>query len=138
MSARIEDKIKEIEKYLGELIEIIPVNLNDYIDDFEAKAACERYVERIIEAVVDLAFLFIKETKLSIPESDLQAFDILSAEKRISKELAEKLKDAKSMRNIIAHEYGEVDDKIVFHAISEELKKDVEEFIESIKKVNNK
>ena len=38
------------------------------------------------------------------------------------------------MRNILAHEYGEVDDEIVFNAVTEELEKDAIEFIKNIKK----
>jgi len=38
------------------------------------------------------------------------------------------------MRNIIAHEYGEIDDEIVFNAITEELIKDVGEFIKGIER----
>ncbi len=134
MNERIKDKIKDIEKYLSELNEIRPINLKEYIHDLKAKAACERYAEIIIEAVIDLTFLFIKERKLSLPESDLHAFDILLQNKIISSELTEKLKDAKSMRNIIAHEYGNIDDEIVFHSITEELEKDVKELIYIIKK----
>jgi uncharacterized protein YutE (UPF0331/DUF86 family) len=37
-------------------------------------------------------------------------------------------------RNILAHEYGEVDDEIVFNSIKDELEKDVKGFIKSIKK----
>jgi len=135
MNERINDKIKEIENFLNELEELIPQNLNDYLHDFEKKAACERYFEKIIEAVVDLAFLIIKNKKLKIPEEDKEAFDILANEDIISKELAERLKDAKGMRNILAHEYGKIDDKLVFHSITEELIKDVEEFLVNIKRL---
>jgi uncharacterized protein YutE (UPF0331/DUF86 family) len=33
------------------------------------------------------------------------------------------------MRNIIAREYGKIDDEIVFHSITEELEKDVTDLI---------
>lgn len=133
MNARIKDKIKEIENYLNELLEIIPRNLNEY-RELKTRAACERYFEVIIEAVVDLAFLIIKDKKLKIPEEDKEAFDVLVTESIISEELARRLKDAKGMRNLIAHEYGKVDDEIVFNAITEELEKDAREFIRAITK----
>ena len=38
------------------------------------------------------------------------------------------------MRNILAHEHGEVNDEIVFDAINDELEFDVKGFIKSIKK----
>ena len=132
---RIKDKIKEIESYLAELSDIVPESFHDYVKDKKAKAACERYFEKIIESVVDLAFLLIKERGLKTPEEDKEAFDILAGSKIIPGTLATKLKDAKGMRNIIAHEYGRVDDKIVFEAITEELEKDVREFIKNIKEM---
>ena len=87
----------------------------------------------IIEAVVDLAFLIIKEKGYKIPEEDKEAFDILLEKDIISHELSEKIKSAKGMRNIIAHEYGRIDDNLVFHSITDELEQDVEEFLKSIK-----
>ena len=71
-----------------------------------------------------------------MPEDDEGAFDILTNENMIDVWLAKKLKEAKGMRNIIAHEYGKVDDKIVFSALTEELEKDITEFLEKIKKVS--
>jgi uncharacterized protein YutE (UPF0331/DUF86 family) len=130
---RIKDKIDEIESYLNELETIIPSSFEEYVDNFEKKAACERYFEKIIEAVVDLTFLIIKDKKLKVPEEDKEAFDVLVGAKLISSDLATKLKYAKGMRNIIAHEYGKVDDEIVFEAITSELVADVKDLIKTIK-----
>jgi len=38
------------------------------------------------------------------------------------------------MRNVISHQYGKVDDELVFEAITQELEKDIKEFIEGIEK----
>ena len=82
-----------------------------------------------------MAFLIIKEKHLRLPEEDREAFEILAEEKIINKELSTRLQEAKGMRNIPAHEYGVVDDKIVFDSIVEELGKDVKEFINRISKL---
>ncbi len=132
--SRISDKIEEIEGYSHELSEIIPSDFDDYLVEFKTRAACERYFEKIIASAVDLAFLVIKERRLKIPEEDKQAFDILNEEKIISNDIREKLKDAKGMRNILAHEYGKADDEIVFESIKDQLIPDIEEFINQIKK----
>ncbi len=134
MNERIKDKMREIEKYLDELHQIVPESLGEYRSDFKAKAACERYAERIIEAIIDLALLIIKDKGLPLPETDLQAFDILSQNKVLSGKLAARLQDAKRMRNILAHEYGTIDDEIVFHAIGEELGGDSREFLKAVKR----
>ena len=130
---RINDKIREIEGYLSELEEIIPKNFMEYKTDLKTKAACERYFEKIIEAVVDLAFLIIRDKGYKTPEEDKEAFDILAQENVISLELATKFKEAKGMRNIITHEYGQTDDELIFHSITQELELDVNELIKSIR-----
>ena len=133
--SRIDDKLKEIEDYLEKLLEIIPQDVEDYKKDHKTIAACERYFERIVEAVIDSCFLVIREMDLKMPEEEERVFDILEQNKVISKELVEKLKDAKGMRNVISHQYGKVDDELVFEAITQELEKDVNEFIESVGKL---
>ena len=132
--SRINDKIIDIEKYLEELDEIVPSSFEEYKKDFQKMAACERYFEKIIEAVVDLGFILIRENDFKLPEDDEGVFEILLSKGIISERLSNKLQDAKGMRNIIAHEYGNIDDELVFEAISNELKSDVEDFLESIEK----
>jgi uncharacterized protein YutE (UPF0331/DUF86 family) len=129
---RIDQKIEEIQGFLEELESLLPIEFEDYKSDWKIRDICERRFEKIIEASTDLAFLVINDMKLKSPESDKQAFDILSDENIFSKELAQKLKDAKGMRNIIAHEYGHVDDELVFEAVTEQILKDVKEFLEEI------
>ena len=129
---RIEDKVNEICSYLENLAEIKPSSLEEYKQDFKIKLMCERCAEVIVESLVDLAFLFIKKINLNIPQDDRKVFDVLKEANIISGELAERLKDAKGMRNILAHEYGKVNDEIVFEAVSFELEKDVKEFLSAI------
>ncbi len=130
---RIDDKIMEIESYLEEIELIMPRSLEEYLSGLEKRLACERVFEKIIEAIVDLSFLIIQDRNLKVPEDDKNSFDILRQENIISEKLAEKLKDAKGMRNIIAHEYGKIDDELVFEAVTEQLENDVREFINVIK-----
>ena len=136
MKKRIDDKIKDIKVYLKQLKEIVPDNIKVYTKDFKTKAACERYFERIAESVSDLSLLVIKEKDLHIPDEDKEYFEVLKNENIISLELAKKLKEMKGMRNIIAHQYGSIDDELVYGVISEDLNEDVEEFIKIILEKN--
>lgn len=131
---RIQDKINDINKFLKELETIVPSEFIEYKSSLVKKSACERYVEKIVEAATDLAFLTIKIKKLRIPEDDIDAFRILLENKIIDEKLAKKLQNAKGMRNIIAHEYGKIDDAVVFNAIKEELIEDIGRFLNEIKK----
>lgn len=136
MKERIKDKILEIEEFVEFLIKRVPANLEEYKINLEKKAVCERYAEKIIEALVDLAFLVVKELRIEIPAqaSDTEIFNVLEKNDIISTLLSKSLQDAKGMRNIIAHEYGKIDDEIIFEAVSSELGKDAKEFISNITK----
>lgn len=131
---RMNEKIEEIEQFISELYKFIPPNitLEDYKNDLKTKAICERYSEKIIEAVEDLAFLIINYNNLKYPENEKEIFDVLVKHNIISEKLSKQLKDAKGMRNIIAHEYGKIDDEIVFEAATEQLEKDINEFVKDI------
>jgi len=130
-----EDKLNEIENYLEELESILPLNIEAYKKDIEKRAACERYFEKIIESIIDLTFILIKEDKLEIIENEERSFFVLSENKIISKELADKLTDAKGMRNFIIHQYDKIDDELVFEAVTEKLIPDVREFLNSVKEL---
>ncbi len=132
--SRINDKIQEIEKFLEELEPIIPENFEEYKINLQLKAACERYFEKIIEATVDLAFLIIRNKELEKPKDDENAFYILYKNNIILKELCQNLKAAKGMKNIIAHQYGKIDDEKVFNSLKEELINDINSFIKEVNK----
>lgn len=134
---RVNDKIKELEKYLDELREIIPLNYEEYKNNYEKKAACERYFEKIVEAIIDLGHLFIKAKRYALPTEDIKVFDILLEKDILDKELCERLKDAKGMRNILSHEYGKVDDELVYESITLEIINDAFSFLKKIEKELN-
>ena len=133
MKERINDQIIEIEKYLQELNEIAPINFEDYQINLEKKAACERYLEKIVEAVLNLCFIFAKEKEFKLSDGDDAIFDVLFQENIISNEFLQKLRDIKGMRNFIIHQYGKINDELVFEAITEQLEKDIKAFINIIK-----
>ncbi|MBU0980472.1 MAG: DUF86 domain-containing protein [Nanoarchaeota archaeon] len=135
---RIKDKAKEIKEFISELDSIMPDDLAEYKSSIEKKAACERYLEKIVEAMTDLAFLVIKARRLKIPEDDIDAFNILLENKIVDKDLTAKVKNAKGMRNILAHQYGKVDDGIVFDALKTKIMKDAESFSRQVLKVTGK
>ena len=113
----------------------MPANFNLYLNDLKTKAACERYFEKIVESLIDLAYLIIKEKSLKAPEGDKETFDSLANAQIIPESLAIKLKEAKGMRNIISHQYGNIDDEVVFESITHELIEDAQDFVHRVKRI---
>jgi len=130
---RIEDKILIIEKFLQELMEVMPNSFELYINNIEKRLASQKAFENIIESVNDLAILIIKERGFDLPSDDKRAFDILARGELISEDLAFRLKKAKGMRNFLVHRYDDINDEIVYDAISNEISKDTKEFLELLK-----
>ncbi len=129
---RISDKINEINQYLQELTQILPSNFEAYNNSLRDKAACERYFEKIIEATVDLGFMVIKSKQFEVPDTDKGVFLILKDHGLISAKIQKKLNEAKGMRNILAHEYGKVNDKLIYQAVCKELIPDITLFLKEI------
>lgn len=132
--SRIDDKIEEIDRYLTEIESVVLPEIGLYEKDFKIRAIYERYFEKIVEATADLAFLIIKEKGLRIPKLEKEYFDVLLEEKVISLEICDSMKDLKGMRNVIVHEYGEIDDELVFEAVKEKLIPVVTKFLEVVTK----
>ena len=123
------DKKKEIERFLEELEIIFPKDFEIYSKNLEKRLASERTLEKIIEAINDLAIIILKEKRLIIPSEDTRVFDILAEKNIITFQLSEKLKRAKGMRNFLVHQYGKIDDEVIFNAIEKQIFKDVREFL---------
>ena len=85
---KISDKITQINTFLAELDSIAPTDFKEYSSNLEKKAACERYIEKIVEATTDLAFLIIKLKRLRMPQDDTDALNVLLENKIIPQELA--------------------------------------------------
>ena len=133
MDNRRGDKIVEIEEYVNNLRDFSPSSFEKYMSDGKSRMACERCFEKIVEAAIDLVILIIKENDLGTPMSDREALALLSEKNVISPVLSDKLGDAKSMRNIIVHEYGYIDDEKVFYAIKNEILGDINELLGAVR-----
>ena len=81
-------------------METVPNTLEEYESNKIIRAACERYFEKVIEAVTDLAFIVITQKKFRIPEDDIDSFRILEENGVIDNEIYNHLKDEDSMKEI--------------------------------------
>lgn len=132
MTKRIIDKIEECRKYLGEFERIIPNNFEDYTK-IEKKAACERYIEKIVEVCCDLGYLILKNNQVDLTDFDGRVFDKLYEIDLFSTELLEKMIKIKGMRNLIIHQYGNIDNKVIFGNLNN-LITDINKFLRTIEK----
>lgn len=88
-----------------------------------------------IEALIDTCSLLVTGLRLGLPGDEDDLFDKLSRGGVLSPTTAQTLKRMKGLRNLLVHEYGRIDDAIVFETIRmrlgdvETCKRDILEFL---------
>lgn len=114
---RILTKVAELDGYLRELDSIRPATREEF-KAIEKKRACERLLQISIEAVMSICQLFVTGLRLGIPAEQNDMFEKLVRAQIISPEIAATLHRMKSFRNVLVHEYGDVDDDLVFRFLT--------------------
>ena len=83
---------------------------------------------RAVQACIDLGQHLISERALRVPGAYREVFGVLGEAGIVEAGLAARLQGWGGLRNVIAHQYGEVDYALIAHALHEELG-DLEAFV---------
>ncbi|HMO66251.1 MAG TPA: DUF86 domain-containing protein [Verrucomicrobiota bacterium] len=100
-------------------------------EDFDAQDIISLNLERAVQQCVDLASMRLADTDDPPPANMREAFDLLVRAGVLSHDVAERLKAAVGLRNILVHEYRRVDWAIVLQVIHHHLG-DFEEFARQV------
>ncbi len=136
----IRRKLARLNMYLEKLKPISKKSLKQYKADFYLKSSCERLIQLIVECACDINNHVVVEAKNRPPEDYGSSFTKAAEVGLIPNVLAEKIKGSAGMRNVLVHEYMDVDDEKVYKAITltlvqyKEYIKYVDEFLERIEK----
>ena len=110
---RILGKVDDLNSYLDELKQVVPVNFEEY-QKIEKKRSCERLLQLCIECDVDVCKLFVSGLKLGLPSEENDLFTKMQKKKIISKKMGSLLKEMRAFRNILIHDYASVDDELIY------------------------
>lgn len=125
------EKLKEYLKILKELKK--KCSLNDFKRDKVLLGALERYLHLSAEAAIDIGEIIISEKELGAPLFNREIFEILGKEKIFSPALAKNLGNMAKFRNILVHDYVEIDLEKIYYYLQNDLT-DFDKFIKSIAK----
>jgi uncharacterized protein YutE (UPF0331/DUF86 family) len=117
---RVLAKIDELEGYLKELGEVKPTSLEEY-KKIEKKRSSERLLQLSIECIIDICALTVTGLRLGLPSEEDDLFEKLEQAGIISPLMKETLRRMKAFRNILVHEYGRIDDQIVYELLQNKL-----------------
>ena len=74
-----------------------------------------------IECVIDISSLLVIGLRLGLPAEEDDLFEKLTQAGIISLSMRETLRIMKELRNILVHEYGGVDDRIVYEVLQNRM-----------------
>ncbi len=117
---RVLAKIDQLDSYIAELKGIAPKSFGEY-QTVEKKRACERLLQVSVEVVIDICNLLVSGLRLGLPAEEEDLFRKLVKAGVITKDMGGRLREMRGFRNILVHEYAQVDDKLVYEAVKTKL-----------------
>ena len=136
----VRRKLSRLNMYLDKLAPIAAKTFEEYVSDFYLKFSAERLIQLIVERASDINNHVVLELKQRPPEDYASSFIRAAEVGLISRQLADLLKGSGGMRNIIVHEYIEIDDQKVFAVLPKAISdfkvyiKQVDRFLEKLEK----
>jgi uncharacterized protein YutE (UPF0331/DUF86 family) len=107
------------------------ISLEEYQKSDDIQTIVERKLQLSIQACIDIANYIIARKRLRVPDEEGNIFLVLAEEDIISRTLAERMKGMVNFRNILVHEYLEIDNEIVHRNLTQNLS-DFNEFAQNI------
>ena len=94
----------------------------------------ERYLQLAIQAVLDVSHHIVGDMRMSLPADNKELFDLLASHKVLPRPLSKRLVSMAGFRNVLVHEYLEIDRRRVYRALGADLR-DFERFVEAVSKL---
>lgn len=116
----VRNKLEHLEEYINDLEEYQDLNLEKLSGDKVLFRYLERTIHLAVESVLDIGSHIISDERLGNPKFNSQIIEIL-AENNIIKENVESYIKMAKFRNIIVHDYAEIDPEILLMIIKENL-----------------
>ena len=118
---KIVSKLQRLDEYLKYLSEIQKINKKSFLADYHFYGLAERYLQLTIESMLDVGKLIIISENLRRPEDNQDIFVALNENRVISKKLTERLVGIANFRNILVHDYENIDREIVYVKLQRNL-----------------
>ena len=106
-------KLAELEMYLQQVREYEHISVDEYRSDWKTQRIIDRSLQLMIELCMDIANHIIADKQLPVPTSYANTFEILQQAGLISRQLMKIAANMAKFRNILVHQYADVDATMV-------------------------
>jgi uncharacterized protein YutE (UPF0331/DUF86 family) len=131
----VQARLAKIREYVALLRKIFnQADEATFIKDPLIYGNAERYLQLAIQCILDISNHTVADLKLRLPADNAGLFELLATNKVITPVLANKLTAMAGFRNILVHEYLEIDRRKVYAVLKKDLG-DFEKFIRAVSKL---
>jgi uncharacterized protein YutE (UPF0331/DUF86 family) len=117
----IRKRLNKLDEYLGILRGLQRYSFEEFIGDPEHYGSAERFLQLGIEAITDIGSHVIADLALGTVNWYSDIPTILAEKGHISADLKEKWIQMIGFRNILVHDYADIDHRIVYEALQHRL-----------------
>lgn len=129
---RVRTKFGALEADLEDLAAKQTIAVGDYRNDRDAQAIVERRFQTAIQACLDVAGHVVSSEGFREPSDYGDLFRVLEEEGVISSDTADRMTEMAGFRNVLTHEYADIDHARVYHHLQ-----DLEHFRRFVREVSD-
>jgi uncharacterized protein YutE (UPF0331/DUF86 family) len=97
------------------------ISWKQYGENWETQSIVEHELQRAIQSCIDIGTRLIAQRNFSKADDFRSIFEVLSQEKVIPRDFAEKMKEMVGFRNALVHEYHWIEHKKVYRHLQGSL-----------------
>jgi len=113
--------LRLLSEYITDLVELQAVDLNTYEENKLVHRTVERTLHLAVEACLDIGQHIIAQEGFRTPADNKDVFAVLSEEGVVPPSLLPSLISMAKFRNLIVHDYAQIDNLVVFNILKRRL-----------------
>lgn len=132
----INRKLESLRRCVARIHSKMPLTQDELQTDYDLQDIVSVNLERAVQTCVDIAAHVISETEALPPDTMAESFSRLAALELLTPQLAERMRKAVGLRNILVHHYTEIDWTIIYEVVTHHLD-DFLGFAQAIDRLSN-
>ena len=124
----VKKRLNQLTTSLNKIERFKDISLDEFLKDDIVQDVVEYNLFIAINMMIDIATHIVVDNNIGSPETLGGAFDILNKEKYLTDEKAKIYKNMVGLRNILSHEYVDINKKLIYEIFKNNLI-DIKKFI---------
>ena len=131
----VASRVEQIDKHLDRISSYCKLSYDDFLNDIISQDVVEYNLFQIINHIIDIIEHIVVDEDYGLPATSYEAAVILSDKKIINENDLDLFKKMIGFRNIIGHEYININKEIVYNILTNnlpEIKKIVSKIVQKL------